>query len=227
MEFLKGIYGDKSLTYEELVQAINAHNGNEANKDNQIKIGNLGMGEYVGKGKFDALQALFDGQKTELETANGLIAELKKGTKGNEELQGKITGYEAQVKELQQQLLDTKIKSAIKVALLSEKAVDVDYLTFKLSEKLKEKGEALELDENDNIKGWDEKLSALKTQFPTMFEAASSSGFGGFKRMDDGKIPGNDGNVTVTREQFLKMGYADRLKLKEENEQLYKQLVQH
>ena len=32
MEFLKAIYGDKALTFDELVQAINAHNGNEANK---------------------------------------------------------------------------------------------------------------------------------------------------------------------------------------------------
>ena len=88
---------------------------------------------------------------------------------------------------------ETKIRSAIKVALLSEKAVDVDYLTYKLNEKLKEKGETLELDENDNIKGWNDKLAGLKTQFPTMFESTSKDG-GGYTRMDDGKLPGSEGD---------------------------------
>ena len=128
---------------------------------------------------------MLKGKDAELTTANGLIAELKKGTKGNEELQKKIGDYDAQVAELQAQLQETKIKSAIKVALLSEKAVDVDYLTFKLNEKLKEKGENLELDENENIKGWDDKLSGLKTQFPTMFESAS----GEKKVVGDNRLP--------------------------------------
>lgn len=170
MDFLKEILGDE--LFAQFVEKINAHNGNEANKDKQIKLANLASGEYVGKGKHDALQALFDGQKTELETANNLIAELKKGTKGNEELQGKITGYETQVTELQKQLLETKIKGALKVALLSEKALDIDYLTYKVNEKLRGEGRTLELDENENIKGWDDLLSGLKTQFPTQFEAA-------------------------------------------------------
>lgn len=187
MEFLKELLGEE--LYSQLAAKINEHNGNEANKDNQIKIANLGTGEYVGKGKYDALNELLKGKETELTTANGLIAELKKGTKGNEELQGKITGYETQVADLQAQLQETKIKSAIKVALLSEKAVDVDYLTFKLNEKLKEKGESLELDENENIKGWDDKLSGLKTQFPTMFETAGKDGY---QVLGDNRLPSGD-----------------------------------
>ena len=170
MDFLKEILGDE--LFAQVEEKINAHNGNEANKDKQIKVGNLGSGEYVGKGKHDALQALFDGQKTELEKANNLIAELKKGTKGNEDLQGKISGYETQVADLQKQLQETKIKGAVKVALLAAKALDVPYLTFKLNEKLNEEGKTLELDENENIKGWDDLLSGLKTQLPTQFETA-------------------------------------------------------
>lgn len=73
---------------------------------------------------------------------------------------------------------------------MSEKAVDIDYLTFKLEEKLKEKGEALELDENDNIKGWNTRLEGLKTQFPTMFES-------GKKSINPNKLPiGNPDNKT-------------------------------
>ena len=170
MDFLKEVLGDE--LYAQIAEKINAHNGNEANKDKQIKIANLASGEYVGKGKHEALQALFDGQKTELDTANNLIADLKKGTKGNEELQGKITGYETQVADLQKQLAETKIKGALKVALLSEKALDIDYLSYKVNEKLRSEGKSLELDENENIKGLDDLLSGLKTQFPTQFETA-------------------------------------------------------
>lgn len=172
MEFLKELLGEE--LFKQIESKINEHNGNEANKDKQIKLGNLGTGEYVSKAKHDALQALLDGKTTELDTANGLIAELKKGTKGNEDLQSKITGYETQVSDLQKQLAETKVKSALKVALLSEKVLDVPYMTFKIEEKLREQGKSLELDENENIKGWDELISGMKTQLPTQFEKASS-----------------------------------------------------
>ena len=37
-------------------------------------------------------------------------------------------------------------------------------------------------------------------------------------------LPDGNKDKTVTKEQFLKMGYAERLKLKEENPELFKQL---
>lgn len=188
MEFLKAVLGEEF--YNQFVEKINAYNGDEANKDKQVKLGNLASGEYVGKGKFDALQETLNGKDTELTSANDLIAQLKKSSKGNEEMQGKITDYEAEVAKLKQQLQETEIRSAVKVALMSEKAVDVDYLTYKLNEKLKEKGESLELDENGKIKGWDDLSSSLKTQFPKMFETTSDDG--GYKPLDDGKLPDTD-----------------------------------
>lgn len=188
MEFLKAVLGEEF--YNQFAEKINAYNGDEANKDKQVKLGNLASGEYVGKGKFDALQAALNGKDTELTSANDLIAQLKKSSKGNEEMQGKITDYETEVAQLKQQLQETEIRSAVKVALMSEKAVDVDYLTYKLNEKLKEKGESLELDENGKIKGWDDLSSSLKTQFPKMFDTASDDG--GYKPLDDGKLPDTD-----------------------------------
>ena len=183
MDFLKEILGEE--LYAQIEEKINAHNGNEANKDKQIKIANLGGGEYVSKAKHDALQALFDGKSTELDTANGLIAELKKGTKGNEELQGKISTYETvTIPDLQKQLQETKINAAVKVALLAEKALDVPYLAYKLNEKLKAEGKTLELDENENIKGWEGYLSDLKTQLPNQFEKAGSP------KVDPKPLPG-------------------------------------
>lgn len=218
MDFLKEILGEE--LFAQVKEKIDAHNGDEANKDKQIKIGNLGSGEYVGKGKYDALQEAMTGKNTEITNANNLIAELKKASKGNEDMQKKFTEYEAENAKLQAELAETKMKAALKVALMTEGAVDVDYLTFKLNEKLKEKGEALEVDENDNIKGWTDKLSGLKVRFPTMFKSASSEGD---KKILENKLQHGTNEKTVTREQFQKMGIEERSKFKAENESLYNQ----
>ena len=126
--------------YNQVAAKIDEKNAREPDKLKHIRYADLSEGEYVGKGKYDSeiekLNSIISGKDTELTTANDLIADLKKGTKGNEELQGKITAYEGQVADLQKQLQETKVKAAIKIALLSEKAVDVDYLTYKLNEKL-------------------------------------------------------------------------------------------
>lgn len=217
MDFLKAILGDD--LYSQVETKINEHNGNEANKDKLIKLANLASGDYVGKGKHDALQTQFDSQKAELETANNLIAELKKGTKGNEDLQAKITGYETQVEQLQTQLAETKLKAAIKVALLSEKAMDIDYLTFKLESKLKDENRTLELDENDGIKGWNDILSGLKVQFPNQFEGSGS------KNIQEHKLESGDDSHAITKEQILKMPYQERARFYTENQDGYKETM--
>lgn len=191
MEFLKEILGED--LYKQVEEKINAHNGDDANKDKLIKLANLASGEYVGKGKFDAMQEALNGKDAEITNANNLIAELKKAAKADEGIQQKISTYETENAQLQAELQQTKVKAALKVALLSEKAVDVDYLTYKLNEKLKEKGESIELDENENIKGWDDKLSGLKTQFPSMFESASAGG----KKIEENKLPSGDGGTGI------------------------------
>lgn len=218
MEFLKEILGEE--LYKQVETALNAYNDNEANKDKQIKLANLGSGEYVGKGKYDSLQALLDGKTTELDTANGLIAELKKGTKGNEDLQGKITGYETQVQQLQAELEKTKLENAIQLALRDAKAVDPDYLAFKLREKYS--ADELTLDENGKIKGMDDKLAGLKTQFPAQFEGSGS------KKVIENKLPDEQGGGdSVTKDDFAKMSYQERLKMFNENPDTYAELTKN
>lgn len=213
MDFLKEILGDE--LYKQVETAINAYNGNAENKDKQIKLANLGSGEYVGKGKYDSLQALLDGKITELDSANGLIAELKKGTKGNEELQGKITGYESQVAQLQAELEQTKLENAIQLALRDAKAIDPDYLAFKLREKYS--ADELKLDENGKLKGIDDKLAGLKTQFPNQFEGA------GTKRIIENKLPDDlDTGAGLSKEEILKKPYSERAKLFAENPEAFR-----
>ena len=49
-------------------------NGNEPDKLKHVRYADLSEGEYVGKGKHDALQAKYDGQTQELTAAQELIA---------------------------------------------------------------------------------------------------------------------------------------------------------
>ena len=107
----------------------------------------------------------YDAKSREHEEATKLIEELKKSSEGNEENLNKIKDYEGQVATLQKELEETKIESALKVALANAKVTDVDYVAF----KVKEKGE-LKLDENGNIKGIDETLKEVKTSYPNFFE---------------------------------------------------------
>ncbi len=157
--------------------------------------------------RYGKLKTKHDGVNQQLTEANALIEELKKSNKGNDGLQQKVTDYETKVQQLQAELEQTKLDAAIKVELLANKAVDVDYLTF----KLKNKGEALTLDENGKIKDWDDKLAALKTQFPNQFEAS------GKKTVVENRLPGNDEESTLTKSDILKKPYAERAKLFEEN----------
>lgn len=221
MEFLKAILGDE--LYNQFVTKINDYNGNEANKEKLIKLVNLTDGGYVSKDKYTSLETDLSGKDAELVKANNLIEELKKSTGKDEGLQQKITDYESEIETLKTENAELKTNNALKFALVSAGAVDVDYLVF----KAKEKGE-IKLDENGKIKGEDDLISGLKTQHPAMFEASNTQQqVNGNRRVLENNLPDGDKNKTVTKEQFLKMGYAERLKLKQENPELFKQLNTH
>lgn len=178
----------------------------QAMKDNKIyTTGEENLDVRYGKVKTD-----LDGKTRELAEANRLITELKKAGQGSEDMQGKITAYEAQVAELEKDLKQTKLEAAVKVALLSEKAADVDYMTYRLN-----KMGDIELDDNGQIKDWPDKIAALKTQFPNQFEAA------GTKRVEELKLTRSDDTPGYTRADILKMPYAERMKLHEENPEAY------
>jgi hypothetical protein len=150
----------------------------------------------------------------ERDESKTLIETLQKSNKGNEDLQKQVTDYQTKMEQLQTELQQTKIDSAINVGLLAAgvKPDDVDYVTF----KLKAKGE-IELDEQGNIKGWDDKVAGLKTQFPANFTSA------GGKTYEEHKLPDNDDHGdTITRESLLKKPYAERMKIYNENPEAYK-----
>lgn len=181
MDFLKDILGTE--LFEQVANAVNAYNGNEANKDKQIKIANLANGEYVGKGKYDALQEALNAKGTELTNATQIIEDLKKSAHKGDDLTAKIAEFETTIKNQQKELEKAKTESALKIELLSAgaKADDIDYLLFKLGNDSDFKAE---LDENGKLKGIDEKMKNLKTIYPNQFEAETS------KKIDENNLPG-------------------------------------
>lgn len=98
---------------------------------------------------------------------------------------------------------------------------------LELISQAKEKGE-IKLGDDGKIKGEDDLISALQTQHPAMFEASNNNQQqNGNRRVLENNLPGGDKDKTVTKEQFLKMGFNERMKLKEENPDLFKQLNTH
>lgn len=145
-----------------------------------------------------------------------LIEQLKSGTKDIDALQAKITAYESQISELQQTLKQTQLDAAIKVSLMDAKATDVDYMTF----RLKEKGD-LELDENGQIKGIDDRLAGLKTQYPAFFNGADTN-----RKTEPLELPDRNtaNNSAVTKESYDKMSYKQKVEFKQNNPEAYAQM---
>lgn len=168
------------------------------------------------KSKIDDLTSQLGLANKEKDEANKLIEELKKSNQGNEELQGKIGTYENELKALREENEQLKLDNAIKVELLSAKAKgdDLDYLMF----KIKQNNDKLSLNENGELKGFN--VEEIKTTYPSNFEVETK------KVVEVNNLPKiEDGETTITKEEFAKMGYASKVKLKAENPEMYNTLV--
>ena len=209
MDFLKDVLGEE--LYKQVGEKIDSYN--RENTEHTIKLGNLSSGDYIGKGKFESLQAEFNSKAEELKNANSLIDQLKAGDQ-SEALKSKIAEYEGTVQKLQNTLLNEKKSNALKFALASANTKDIDYMSF----KVREKGD-FELDDNGKIKGWEETLKSLKSEFPTQFETQSS------KKVNEKKINTDGETGKITREDFNKMSYAQRVKLYNEDKETYEKLT--
>lgn len=105
----------------------------------------------------------------QLTEAQKLIEQMKKDAGDNSALQTKITDYESKMAELTAENEKLKVEGALKVALLDAgaKASDLDYLMFKAGSGSRE----LAVGEDGKLKGQDDLISGLKTQFPGNFDA--------------------------------------------------------
>lgn len=166
--------------------------------------------------RYKKLKGDHDAASGKLNEANTLIQELQANNSDNAALQAKVAEYEGRVQELEAQNQKIQAESALKVALLEAKAQDIDYLAFKIREK---NPEGVKLDENGKVVGIEDTIDALKTQFPTQFATG-----GGEKKIDEHKLEQGDDDHKLTKEEFDKMGYQERVKLYKEDPETYNAL---
>ena len=160
--------------------------------------------------RYNKLKLESEQNAQELAKSQALITELQKGNKGNEELQTKIKGYEDEIANLKKQNEEQKLESALDRVLIEANVQDVDYVKF----KIKEKGAVLKLDDKGNLSGTKELIDDLKVQLPNQFTKNA-------QKINEIKLPQSDDNKGVTKEQFNKMSYQERLKLFNESKESY------
>lgn len=194
------------MTFEELLKANGVDEAAIAKitagmKENKLFLApeeNLDVRYSKLKGDHEALSS----QNAE---AQKLIEQLKKDGATGAKAQEKIATYEKQVADLQKQLDETRVESALKDALRDAKAKtdDIDYLLF----KLRQNGEEIKLGEDGKIKGVTDMVSTLKTAHPGNFESEQS------KRIDENKLPdGDQTHETQPRTLAEALRYADEHK---------------
>lgn len=165
--------------------------------------------------RYGKLKTDFDALTKQHGESTALIEQMKKDNAGNEALQSKITEYEQKIQQMTTELQQTKLDAALKVALLEAKVTDVDYLTF----KIKEKGE-VKLGDDGKIKGIDDTIAALKTQYPQHFASETK------KKIDENKLQNGEGtNEVMTRKELLSKPYSERIKFYQEDPEAYNQIM--
>lgn len=170
---------------------------------------------YVSKTQFNEKNDAYKQAKLEIENLTTDINNLSEANKANEALQ-------SQIKELQdaatqreadynESIKNMKIDTAITKALSKSGAMNETILTGLLDRT------KIAIGEDNTITGIQEQIVALKESDPYLFKQDSIKGV----------VPGdatpktNDG---ITKEQFNKMSYLDRVQLQESNPDLYSEL---
>ena len=170
---------------------------------------------YVSKAQFNEKNDAYKQAKQEIENLTNDISTLSEANKANEALQ-------SQIKELQdaatqreadynENIKNMKIDTAITKALSKSGAMNETILTGLLDRT------KIAIDEDNTITGIQEQIVALKESDPYLFKQDSIKGV----------VPGDATPKThdgITKEQFNKMSYLDRVQLQETNPDLYSEL---
>lgn len=170
---------------------------------------------YVSKAQFNEKNDAYKQAKLEIENLTTDINNLSEANKANEALQ-------SQIKELQdaatkreadynENIKNMKIDTAITKALSKSGAMNETILTGLLDRT------KIAIGEDNTITGIQEQITALKESDPYLFKQDSIKGV----------VPGDATSKTndgITKEQFNKMSYLDRVQLQETNPDLYSEL---
>lgn len=129
MEFLKEVLAEE--LYKQMETAVTAYNAKPENKDKQMKLADLGSGQYVDKGKYDAAVAEKENLEGQIKTLNTTIGDLKKNNADNETLQTTIANLQGELKKQQTASEEIAKTYALKEQLAKQGALDPDYLIYK------------------------------------------------------------------------------------------------
>lgn len=155
VEFLKTLFGDKALTFDEFAKAVGD------SKD--IKLANLADGKYVDKQKLDD-------KVGELDTANKTIADLQDAVKKFDGVD--VDALNKQIGDLKEKYdKDTsalKLNSALDMALVAAKAKNPKLAKAALDMSV------IKLD-GDKLLGFDEQIARIKESDGYLFEDASAN----------------------------------------------------
>lgn len=165
--------------------------------------------------RYNKLKLESEADKSELLKSQALINELQNGNKENTELQTKLKEHQDEIATLRDSLEKQRIESALDRALIEAKVNDVDYVKF----KLKEKGTDFKLDENGKLENIQTALDDLKIQLPAQFKSSD-------KKVDELKLPTDvKTDKGITKDEYNKMSYADRVKLFTNNKETFDELT--
>ena len=172
---------------------------------------------YVPKSQFNQKNEELKQAKESLTTMQSDIETLKKANADNAELSKQIDElnaaqlkreeeYTAQIQKMEldgiveRTLLSSKVKNSKAVRAL----LDLEYAKVK----------------DGTIKGLDDQLTKLKESDPYLFESDSKP-----TGVTPGEPHGGQGSTGITQEQFNKMGYLQRAKLKEDDPNAYSEFI--
>lgn len=172
---------------------------------------------YVPKNQFNKKNDALKQAEESLEAMQSDIETLKKANADNAELSKQIDELNAaQLKreaEYTAQIQKMELDGIVERTLLSSKVKNAKAVRALLDlEDAKVKDGA--------IKGLDDQLTKLKESDPYLFESESKP-----TGVTPGEPHGGQGSTGITQEQFNKMGYLQRAKLKEDDPNAYSEFT--
>lgn len=172
---------------------------------------------YVTKNQFNQKNEELKQAKESLTTMQSDIEALKKSNADNAELSKQIDELNAaQLKreeEYTAQIQKMELDRIVERTLLSSKVKNAKAVRALLDlEDAKVK--------DGTIKGLDDQLTKLKESDPYLFESDSKP-----TGVTPGEPHGGQGSTGITQEQFNKMGYLERAKLKEDDPNAYSEFI--
>lgn len=172
---------------------------------------------YVPKNQFNKKNDALKQAEESLEAMQSDIETLKKANADNDELSKQIDELNAaQLKreaEYTAQIQKMELDGIVERTLLSSKVKNAKAVRALLDlEDAKVK--------DGTIKGLDDQLTKLKESDPYLFESESKP-----TGVTPGEPHGGQGSTGITQEQFNKMGYLQRAKLKEDDPNAYSELT--